>query len=460
MASADGKIVAVNGEGTRALGLGHDEVVGRPVTALFPEARQQQLEQLWQRCLQGEPVYNVETARRGPDGKPRPVRLSLLRIAGEDGAVLGVVLVARDVSEIKEAEARLRRMNKVFLDAADPIRISDLDGFTLDWNREAERVFGWTREEMIGKQGKDILPPQWQALADETRQQCLRGEPVRNLEAVVVAKDGRRIPVLATSFLLRDEAGEPIGLANIVKDISELKRLNGELRHKNEELQQFAAVVAHDLQQPLNGIGGFCQLLEQRYHGRLDATADEYLTYVLQSVERMRQLIRDLLDYARLDEAAPPRVPADCNVALARARANLQPALDQAQASLTHDPLPVVCGNPSQLMQLFQNLVGNAVKFRGAEAPRVHVAAQRRGDEWLFSVRDNGIGIAAKDLERVFQMFTRAHAPDGYPGTGIGLAVCKKIVERHGGRIWVESEPGKGSVFWFTLPAGGAPGNG
>jgi PAS domain S-box-containing protein len=460
MASPDGKIVAVNGEGERALGRGHDEVIGRPVASLFPPQRHQQLDELWQRCLRGESVHNVESARLGPELKPRPVRLSLLRVAGEDGAVLGVVVVARDVSEIKEAEARLQRMNKVFLDSADPIRISDLDGFTLDWNREAERVFGWTCDEMIGKRAKDILPPEWQALADEGRQRCLRGEAVRNWEAVVVAKDGRSIPVLVTAFLLRDEAGEPIGIANIVKDISDLKRLAAELERKNEELRQFAAVVAHDLQQPLNGIAGFGYLLEQHFRGRLDAEADEYITYIIESVDRMQQLIRSLLSYSRLDEATAPSEPADCNFALAQARANLRSGLELSKATLTSDPLPVVRGDGSQLMQLFQNLVGNAIKFRGAEAPRVHVAAVRQGDEWLLSVRDNGIGIADKDRERIFQIFTRLHEDDRYPGTGIGLAACKKIVERHGGRIWVESEPGKGSVFWFTLPACGPAGAG
>jgi PAS domain S-box-containing protein len=447
----DGAVAGMNREAARVYGPPGD-VVGRPLAALFADDCREQLDQLRERCLRGEAVRNAGCTRRDRAGGTRPVRLTLLR---PDGGA-GVVVIAHDVCELKEAEARLRRMTKVFLDAADPIRISDLhDGTTTDWNHEAERVFGWTREEVVGRPGRDLLAPEWYAITLEARKHLQRGEPVRNHQTTMVTKDGRRVPVLLTAFLLRDEHGEPIGVANIIKDVSDLTRLTTELENKNEELRQLTAGIAHDLLQPLNGVSGFAQVLAEGYRGRLDATADECLRYILDCAERMKLLIRGLLDYARLDASPPPAAPANCDAALDEALANLRPALEESGAVVTREPLPTVVGDAAQLMRLFQNLVGNAVKFRGHEPPRVHVAARRQGDEWVFEVRDNGIGIAANDLGRLFQVFARLHRPERYPGTGIGLAACKKIVERHGGRIGAESEPGRGSVFWFTLPAGG-----
>jgi hypothetical protein len=225
-----------------------------------------------------------------------------------------------------------------------------------------------------------------------------------------------------------------------------------DLKRSNQELEQFAYVTSHDLQEPLRMVTSYLQLLEKRYRDRLGADAAEFIRYAVEGAGHMKNLISDLLGYSRLGTSTRPFAPTDCEAVLERALANLTVAVAESGATVTHDPLPVVRSDEQEFVQLFQNLIGNALKFRSSEPPRIHLSASRSGKDWLFSVRDNGIGIEPRFAERIFVIFQRLHGRDEYPGTGIGLALCKKIVERHGGKIWIESKPGEGSTFYFTLP--------
>ena len=235
----------------------------------------------------------------------------------------------------------------------------------------------------------------------------------------------------------------------------ELKQTVTDLRRSNAELEQFAYVASHDLQEPLRMISSYVQLLARRYEGKLDADADDFIGFAVDGAKRMQTLINDLLVYSRVGTRGKPFEPTNCEDVLNQVLANLEVAIDEGGAVVTHDPLPTVAADSSQLTQLFQNLIGNAIKFHGEDAPRVYIAAERKGDEWEFSVADNGIGIDPEFFERIFVIFQRLHGRDEYSGTGIGLAVCKKIVERHGGRMWVEAEQGKGATFYLTIPAKG-----
>ncbi|MCY1073983.1 ATP-binding protein [Archangium lansingense] len=226
-----------------------------------------------------------------------------------------------------------------------------------------------------------------------------------------------------------------------------------ELARSNEELQQFAYVASHDLQEPLRMVASYTQLLARRYKGKLDADADEFITYAVDGVNRMQQLIQDLLAYSRVGTRGHEFKPIDSGQALGKALANLKALVDETGATIIQGKLPQVMVDETQLTQLFQNLVGNALKFRGQRPPRVLVEAERQDNEWRFTVEDNGIGIEPQYYERIFVIFQRLHGKEEYPGTGIGLAICKKIVERHGGRIGLDSQPGQGTTFWFTLPA-------
>jgi len=228
-----------------------------------------------------------------------------------------------------------------------------------------------------------------------------------------------------------------------------------ELRRSNADLEQFVNVISHDLREPLRMVTSYVELLERRYRDSLGADANDFIAYAVDGARRMQELLDNVLAYSQVGTRGKPFQPTDCNIAFRDATANLQVAIREADAIVTHDSLPTVTADSVQLVSLFQNLISNAVKFHGQKAPRVHVSAEQREKEWAFCVSDNGIGIAAGDLERIFVISQRLHTRNEYPGTGIGLAICKKIVERHGGRIWVQSEPGAGSRFYFTIPTTG-----
>jgi signal transduction histidine kinase len=242
---------------------------------------------------------------------------------------------------------------------------------------------------------------------------------------------------------------------NLTQAEEELRKTLHELERSNRELEQFAHIASHDLQEPMRMVSGFMDLLARKYKGQLDEKADEYIGFAVEGARRMQQLLTALLAYSRVTTRAQPFRPTDCEAILAKAMENLQLVIKDSGAAVTHDPLPTLPADETQLTQLFQNLLSNAIKFRGEQPPSIHVSARPENGAWLFSVRDNGIGIAPEQFERVFQIFQRVCDEEAYPGTGIGLAVCKKIVERHRGRIWVESEPGRETTFHFSLPSRG-----
>ena len=236
-------------------------------------------------------------------------------------------------------------------------------------------------------------------------------------------------------------------------EVDERKRTEEELACSNAELQQFAYVASHDLQEPLRMVASYLQLLERRYKGKLDDDADDFINFAVDGATRMQRLINDLLKYSRVSTRGKEFETTDCEAVLEHTLTNLQIAIAESGASVTHDPLPTVMGDEIQLGQLLQNLINNAIKFRNEKLPSVHVSAEQKGKEWTFSVSDNGIGIDPEYVDRIFVIFQRLHSVEEYQGTGIGLSVCRRIVERHGGRIWVESQPGNGSTFYFTIPA-------
>jgi PAS domain S-box-containing protein len=289
--------------------------------------------------------------------------------------------------------------------------------------------------------------------------QLERHEPFFDFEIERVTPDGNSVWLSVTGEPVFED-GEFRGYRGVGTDITERKRGQAvlraaydELARSNSELQQFAYVASHDLQEPLRMIGSYTQLLERRYADKLDADAREFMGFIVDGATRMKQLIEDLLAYSRVGTRGKELRPVPAEGALERALVNLRASIDSTGAQVTHDALPEVVADDTQLIQLFQNLIGNAIKFKKQDEPiRVHVGVSDAGSEWRFSVSDNGIGIEPQYYQRIFMVFQRLHTRDEYPGTGIGLAICKKVVDRHRGRIWVESAPGQGSTFHFTLP--------
>lgn len=248
-----------------------------------------------------------------------------------------------------------------------------------------------------------------------------------------------------------NQSREELQKAHDVLEIR-VKERTAELARSNAELEQFAYIASHDLQEPLRMVSSYVQLLEKRYKGKLDEDADDFIGFAADGAMRMQRLINDLLAYSRVGTRGKSFEPVDLEVALAQALENLQMSIKEKNATMTHDPLPMAYGDIGQLTQVFQNLIDNAIKFHRDEPPKVHISAKIEGNEVVCTVQDNGIGIAAEYVNRLFTLFQRLHTRKDYPGTGLGLAICKRIIERHGGRIWVESVPDKGSTFYFTIP--------
>ena len=389
-----------------------------------------------------------------------------LKIAESIGIqISGAVANALLFNERKRAEEALRESEEKYRTILENIEDGyyevDLAGNLTFFNDSICRISGRTKEELMGMNDREYTDPENAKKLYQTFYQVYRtGEPRKELDWEVIRKDGTPECMEASISLRKDSSGKPIGFRGIVRDVTERKRAEEALKEKTEELarsnkdlEQFAYVASHDLQEPLRMVTNYVQLLARRYKGKLDSNADEFIGFAVDGAIRMWKLINDLLTYSRVGMLGKELEPTDCEMVLNQSLNNLKVAIEEKGAVVTHDPLPTVIGDNLQLGQLFQNLIGNAIKFRGNEPPHVHVSASRNGNGWTFSVRDNGIGIAPEYAERIFIIFQRLHSREEYPGTGIGLAVCKKIVERHGGRIWVESEVGKGATFCFTLPA-------
>ena len=294
-------------------------------------------------------------------------------------------------------------------------------------------------------------------LTGRSEQEAL-GQPLESVcvieDGSLVSPDGRRVPIDESSAPIKENQGKVVGSVLVFRDITDRKAAEDALRRSNEDLQQFAYAASHDLKTPLRTVTNFAQLLAARYQGRLDSDADEFIGFIVNASRQMGQLLDALLEFSRSGEVVEKPRRLKSGEVLESAMSNLRAEIEESHAEIDHDTLPALVVDELHLRQLFQNLVGNALKYRGERAPKVHVSAERSGADWIFSVRDNGIGIDPRHHDRIFGIFKRLHGAD-YPGTGIGLATCRRIVERYGGRIWVESQAGEGSTFRFTLPVNG-----
>ena len=364
------------------------------------------------------------------------------------------------ISELKAVEAELKESNGLFqtLFYSSPVGIYIAqDGSFRIVGHQFAQITDYNEDELIGTPALDIVLSEDREAVAENSADMLQGKRSLGYEFRIVTKRAVVKWVVETVAPVYYQ-GRQATLGNVMditeqkQDKERLTQMVSEMKRSNTELEQFAYVVSHDLQEPLRMVSSYTQLLAKRYRGQLDADADEFISYAVDGAERMRALLNDMLDYSRVGTRGKPFKLIWCEDVLEKAITNLKIAIEDSGTLVSHDYLPMLVADEGQLVQLLQNLIGNAIKFCNQKTPHVHVSAEKKGEVWLFSVKDNGIGIDPQHAQRIFEMFKRLHTREEYSGTGMGLAICKKIVERHGGHIWVQSQPGEGSTFCFTIP--------
>jgi len=466
-----GEIVLLNVQAEKQFAYHRDELIGQQVKNIIPEGFAERLRADGLRSVEDASAQQIgagiELTGRRKDGSNFPIEIMLSPLESAEGIL--VTAAIRDITVRKAAEKFVAQMEgryRGLLEAApDAMVVVNEDGEIVLLNVQAEKQFGYRRHELVGQKVKNIIPEGFaeRLIADGTRTaaEAVAQQIGTGIELRGRRKYGSEFPI--EIMLSPLESAEGILVTAAIRDITERKKSEqqlvktvAELKRSNDELQQFAYVASHDLQEPLRMVASYTQLLAKRYKGRLDSEADEFIAYAVDGSNRMQGLIQDLLAYSRAGTNGKGLREVSTEKALKDALENLRATIQESGALVTHDSLPAITSDDTQLVQVFQNLVGNAIKYRSAEVPHVHVSATKNGaKDWIFSVRDNGLGIDPQYSERIFVLFQRLHGREQFKGTGIGLTICKKIVERLGGKIWVESQPEKGSIFYFSLPEGG-----
>jgi PAS domain S-box-containing protein len=461
-----GEIVLLNLQAEKQFGYRRDELLGQRVTNIIPEGFAERLVaddlRSSEDALAQEIGTGIELNALRKDGSEFPIELMLSPLDSTEGTL--VTAAIRDITVRRNAEKHLAQMEgryRGLLEAApDPMVVVNQGGEIVLLNLQAEKQFGYRRNELLGQKVTNIIPEGFaeRLIADGLRsaEDALAQQIGTGIELSGRRKDRTEFPI---ELMLSPLGGaEGILVTAAIRNIGVRKTAEAhllqkmdELNRSNEELGQFAYIASHDLQEPLRMVASYTQLLSRRYKGKLDTDADEFIAYAVDGATRMQRLIQDLLAYSRIGTKGKELRKTSSENALQTALANLRGAIEESGALVTHDPLPSVMADETQLIQLFQNLVGNAIKYQNPGIPKIHVAAMNGGKQYRFSVKDNGLGIDPQYFERIFGMFQRLHKREEFAGTGIGLAICKKIVERHGGHISVESQPGQGSTFRFAL---------
>jgi hypothetical protein len=430
----------------RISGMRIDEIVGHRLLDFVPAFREGGPFEAYRDVVETGTPWQMEVEFDGLVGGARlsgVFEMRAVKLAD------GILVTYRDMTDLRRAEAAAELMAAIVESTDDAIVGADREGRITHWNAGAERLLGYSRAEIAGEYVRTLVRDEDFESQNARFNRVLAGERVERIETQWVRKDGGLLDVVLTASPLRNRAGEVVGASAVVHDITARKRDEAELRRSHAELERFADIAAHDLREPLMAITQLTALLERG----VDSQRGEIVTHLRAAAAHGSRLVDGLLDLARVGRGAPPAEPVDLRRVIEDLLDTLGPQIEAAGARVEIGPLPTVLGVEGELARVFQNLLANALKFRGEEAPVVAVSAARSPREWTLTVADNGPGVSERNRERIFELFARGQVDGEAPGTGLGLAVCRKVVELHGGRIWVEPAPGGGSAFRLTLPA-------
>ncbi len=453
----DGNVYFINKATTNLFGYSGQELIGRNINILIPPNKQYHYQQMVDRLLWGEPIEDQETERLKKGNQSFSVSLSLSTLKDEREDVVGIVSLLSDSTTIKKSE---RKFESLLESAPDALVIINQMGQIVLVNVQTERMFGYERHELIGFEVEVLMPPRYRSIHVSQRGSFIRQPRVREmgtgLELYGIRKDGTEFPVEISLSPLHTEEG--VLILSAIRDVThqkmaakELKDYSSKLEITNKELEQFAYVASHDLQEPLRNITNFASLLKEHAEGSLSGESLYFLNVITDSTERMKVLIAELLDFSRIGRNSfLARV--DCTKVVDDVIKDIAVVIKENDARINVSRLPVILASETEMKILFQNLLINAIKFRRhGVSPEISVWSEENENEWKFFVKDNGIGIKQEHLGKIFLIFQRLHSQTDYPGTGIGLASCKKIIDLNEGEITVDSEPGKGSTFSFTI---------
>jgi PAS domain S-box-containing protein len=473
----NGIVTSWNHGAERIFGYSAKEMIGRPIAGLAAPERMDEMPKILERIRRGERIDHFETLRRTKAGKTIHVSVTISPVRNERGEIVGASKIARDITAQIEAQAEIamqrERLRVTLSSIGDAVIATDAKGRISYLNRVAEQLTGWTSEAAAGKPLEDVF-----RIVDETSREILESPALKVLRqgptvglpdhTLLLSRDGREIAIDHSAAPIQDARNETIGIVLVFRDVTErrasekrmaeqaaeLRLSNAAILRANEDLNQFAFAASHDLQEPLRMITAYSELLVKEHSRRLNEDAATCLGFITEGTRRMRELLSDLLAYTqvRASQESQPLAVIDLNHVLAETLENCTTRIREVDAVITSDHLPSIPGDRQHLIQLFQNLITNALKYRSERQSRIHVSAERQNAHWLLGVADNGIGIAPEYHERIFAIFKRLHGRS-IAGTGIGLAICQRVVERYGGRIWVESQVDQGATFYFTLPA-------
>lgn len=455
----DGKLLFINRAGLTLFGAEtEDQLLGLTMNDLIHYSYREKIAQRIEnmiKYMKQVPVIDISVKRL--NGSYIDVSVASTPVLYH--SIPHVITILRDITERKKNEEIKNQLASIVLNSGDAIYAMSIDGQIQSWNPGAEKLYGYREKDAIGRNISIVVPEFKQNELNHLLNKVSKGERIEAFETKRQRKDKSMLDVSLTISPIREESGLVTSVSAISRDITfkkqveeELRRYAEELALSNEELYVFSYAASHDLQEPLRSIQNFIETLNKKYKKRLGPEMEEQIKSADDGVTRMYRLITDFLMYSRVGTERAIKEDVDCNKALNDALANLEVAIKESKASIKQFTLPKIFGNYTQMTQVFQNLVANAIKYQGESKPTIEISAEKKDGMWLFAVKDNGIGIEQWFSERIFIVFQKLHDHRKYPGSGIGLALCKRVIEKHGGKIWFESEVGKGTTFFFTLP--------